>query len=149
MTKEKKELLIEELTTKILELKDKKLNLSNKIAEIHSKLKKQKPSDVLEAEGRRKKLIEEQNGHLKVLKELNLEKTQIKNKITSFDDQKPDKLKKTSQQSGNLPQDEEELNKMLKYWENVLETKSLKSAEEESILKKLDQLELMRKSIGD
>jgi len=49
----------------------------------------------------------------------------------------------------NLPQDEEELEKMVHYWENVLQTKTLKSKEEEDIMKKLSQLESMRASIGD
>jgi len=46
-----------------------------------------------------------------VLKQLNKEKKSIKEKIESFDNQKPDKLKK--QQVGVVPQDEEELDKMI------------------------------------
>jgi len=43
---------------------------------------------------------------------LNQDRSEIKDKISSFDDQKPDKMKKNSN-LGNVPQDEEELNKMI------------------------------------
>jgi len=96
-----------------------------------------------------KALIEEKGKHLTVLKGLNEEKKQIKDRISSYDNQKPEKLKKQQLVSSNLPQDEEELDKMVHYWENVLQTKTLKSKEEEDIMKKLSQLESMRASIGD
>lgn len=66
----------------------------------------------------------------------------------SFDEQKPDKMKK-QHQFGKVPEDEEQLDKMLEYWENVLQTKTLKNSEEEDIMKKLSSLENMRQSIGD
>jgi len=67
--------------------------------------------------------------------------------MSSFDDQKPDKMK--NKVNSNTPKDEEELDKMIEYWENMLQTKSLKARDEEDIMKKLNQLEGMRKSISD
>lgn len=113
MTKEKKELLLQEADTKIIELKDKRLKLNNKISDINSKLKRNKPAEIQEAESTRKALIDEKNGHSKILKELNAEKKSIKDKITHIDDQKPEKLKKQNASLGKTPQDEEELEKML------------------------------------
>lgn len=69
--------------------------------------------------------------------------------MSSFDDQKPDKMKKSTQTMINMPKDEEDLNKMIEYWENMLQTKSMKTRDEEDIMKKLAQLEGMRKSISD
>lgn len=112
MSKEKKENRINDIDSKILELKEKKHSLNNKISEISVRLKRQKPESVMNAEQRRKKLIEEKSGHLKVLKDHNLEKSQLKEKISSCDDQKPDKLKKKDVNMGVVPQDEDELNKM-------------------------------------
>lgn len=58
-------------------------------------------------------------------------------------------MKKQLNIGGSVPQDEEELNKMVHYWEDVLQTKTLKVKEEEEIMKKLSSLEQMRSSIGD
>lgn len=70
--------------------------------------------------------------------------------MSSFDEQKPDKMKKSGTQSMmNMPKDEEDLNKMISYWENMLQTKSMKVSDETDIMKKLAQLEGMRKSISD
>jgi chromosome segregation ATPase len=114
LTKDLKEEKINNIDTKILELKNKKLSLTNKQSELTATLKRQKPQTIKDAELKRKKLIEEKSSHLKTLKDLNLEKENIKEKINSFDNQKPEKLKKKQNQpEGNLPQDEEELNKML------------------------------------
>jgi len=67
--------------------------------------------------------------------------------MLSFDDQKPDKMKKNT--GVNMPKDEEDLNKMIEYWENTLQTRSLKARDEEDIMKKLAQLEGWRKSISE
>jgi uncharacterized coiled-coil DUF342 family protein len=67
--------------------------------------------------------------------------------MSSFDDQKPDKMKRNI--GSNMPKDEEDLNKMIEYWENMLQTKSIKPKDEQDIMKKLTQLEGMRKSISD
>jgi len=70
--------------------------------------------------------------------------------MSSFDDQKPDKMKKSGTQTMmNMPKDEEDLNKMINYWENMLQTKSMKVSDETDIMKKLAQFEGMRKSISD
>jgi len=50
--------------------------------------------------------------------------------MSSFDDQKPDKMK--NKVNSNMPKDEEELDKKIEYWENIyLHTKSLKTRDEE------------------
>jgi len=149
MTKEKKEESITALESSIIELKSKRDTLFGKQRELFATLKKQKPDDIREAELRFKALIEEKGKHLNILKGFNKEKKQIKDRISSYDNQKPEKLKKQQVVGNNLPQDEEELEKMVHYWENVLQTKTLKSKEEEDIMKKLSQLESMRASIGD
>lgn len=148
LTREKKEELITQLDTEILELKESRLKLNDKQAELRESLKKQKPEEIREAEKKRKALLDEKKERVQKLKELNQEKQQVKDKMGSFDDQKPHKLKK-QEVSGQVPQDEEELNRMVAYWENVLNTKSLKAKEEEDVLKKLDHLEGLRASIGD
>lgn len=149
LTNVKKEELITNIDNTVLELKEKRLQLNNKQAELRESLRRSKPAHVKEAEAKRKKLLDEKKEHMNVLTELNKEREQIKKTIGSYDTQKPEKLKKTQQLGGTVPQDEDELNRMVEYWENVLQTRSLKPKEEEDIMKKLAGLEQMRASIGD
>jgi len=148
MTENEKNIIIEEIDTKIITFKNERDSLNNKLSEIAQKLKRQKPDYIVKAENERKEKIEIKKKHLDQLNKLKFQKKEIRDKMSSFDDQKPDKMKR-SNLGINIPKDEDELNRMIEHWENVLQTKSLKTKEEEDILKKLNQLETMRKSITD
>lgn len=102
---------------------------------------------MIQAENKRKEQLEIKKKHIDTLNKLKFQKKDIRDKMSSFDDQKPDKMKRNV--GSNMPKDEEDLNKMIEYWENMLQTRSLKTKDEEDIMKKLSQLEGMRKSISD
>lgn len=84
------------------------------------------------------------------LNQLTSERRELNEKINSYDKSKPDNVKKSQQVLGTkMPQDEDELDQMLAYWENVLHTKTLSNSEEESIMKKINNLECFRSSLAD
>lgn len=148
MTEIEKNSKIDDIDSKILSMRSERDKLQQGLGEVMAVLKKQKPAQVIEAENKRREQLDVKKKHIDTLNKLKFQKKDIREKMSSFDDQKPDKMKNNKVNS-NLPKDEEELDKMIDYWENMLQTKSLKTRDEEDIMKKLNQLEGMRKSISD
>lgn len=147
MTEIEKNSKIDDIDSKILSMRSERDKLQQGLAEVMAVLKKQKPAQVIEAENKRREQLDVKKKHIDTLNKLKFQKKDIREKMSSFDDQKPDKMK--NKVNSNMPKDEEELDKMIEYWDNMLQTKSLKARDEEDIMKKLNQLEGMRKSISD
>lgn len=147
MSEHDKNLKIEDIDTKILNFRNDREKLNHALSDVMAKLKRQKPEYVILAETNRREQLDVKKKHIDTLNKLKFQKKDIKEKMLSFDDQKPDKMKKNT--GVNMPKDEEDLNKMIEYWENTLQTRSLKARDEEDIMKKLAQLEGWRKSISE
>mmetsp|Transcript_60381 Transcript_60381/g.51103 ORF Transcript_60381/g.51103 Transcript_60381/m.51103 type:complete len:155 (+) Transcript_60381:157-621(+) len=147
MSEHDKNLKIEDIDTKILNYRNDREKLNHSLSDVMAKLKRQKPEYVILAETNRREQLDVKKKHIDTLNKLKFQKKDIKEKMMSFDDQKPDKMKKNT--GVNMPKDEEDLNKMIEYWENTLQTRSLKARDEEDIMKKLAQLEGWRKSISE
>jgi len=92
-------------------------------------MRRTKPKAIKDAEKERKELNETKRVHLNTMTEQKKKRDLIKNDIAKCDDNKPEKLKKEQKTSSLMPQDEDELNRMVSYWENVLHTKTLKPKE--------------------
>lgn len=146
MTDDEKEKKLIEYESEIKKLENRKKDLFNKLSVLNVKVKgKKKPEEVKEAENRKRSLVESKKNLLNEIRDLNKQMTVIKQQITGFDDQKPDKFKKNNV----LPQDEEELDYLIGGWDEYYQTKSLKKDEDEEIMRKIIELEKLRPNLSD
>jgi len=95
-------------------LENRKKDILNKLQDLTKKMKGlKKPEEVKEAENRKSSLVSSRRNLLVEIRDLNKTMEDIRSQITGFDDQRPDKYKK----SKVLPQDEQELDFLIGGWD--------------------------------
>mmetsp|Transcript_41118 Transcript_41118/g.89703 ORF Transcript_41118/g.89703 Transcript_41118/m.89703 type:complete len:193 (+) Transcript_41118:528-1106(+) len=146
LNEDDKDKKLNELDGELKKLENRKKELISKLQELTQKVRsKKKPEEVKEAELRKRQLTDARRNILDELRPLNKQLGDIKGTISSFDDQKPDKFKRNR----ILPQDEEELDFLISGFDEFYETHSLSKTDEEDILKRVNDLEKMRPTLGD
>lgn len=98
----------------LIKLENRKKELLNRLQDLTKKMKGlKKPDEVREAEYRKSSLVASRRNLLVEIRDLNKTSEDIRSQITGWDDQRPDKFKK----SKVLPQDEQELDYLITGWD--------------------------------
>lgn len=147
ITDDDKEKQLLEIDGELKKLENRKKEIINTLQELTKKVRgKKKPDEVKEAELRRRSLIDSKKQLLDELRSLNKQFEVLKSQAVGVDDQKPDKFKRTRVL---LPQDEEELDFLIHGWDELYQTRSLSKGDEDEIMKRVNDLEKLRPSLGD